>query len=87
MSFDISNLHIADGSPEGQVVEAIISRDHVSPEEAVRRALRQLALPGRSPAEQMWGAFSSPEDSAMLDEIVAEAYERRLADQPRDLGL
>lgn len=39
MSFDIPQFVIADNSPEAEVIEAIISRDHVSVEEVVRRAL------------------------------------------------
>jgi len=68
-------------------VESIVTRDNVSPQEAVIRLLKQLAETQQSPAEKMWGAFSSPEDSQMLDEIVDEAYKRRLSDQPRDFGL
>lgn len=64
-----------------------MQREQVSPEEAVLRALRQVPLPQPSPADEMWGAFASSEDANLLDDIEAEAYARRLADQPRDLGL
>ena len=40
LSFDVS-IHIDDLSPEAYVVESIMNRDLVSPEEAIRRALRQ----------------------------------------------
>ena len=48
MSFDILNLHLADNSPEAGVIEGIVSREHVSPEEAVRRALRGVASTTRT---------------------------------------
>lgn len=40
MSFDIDHLHIDEASPEGQSLQAVISREQVSPEEAIRRILR-----------------------------------------------
>jgi hypothetical protein len=40
MTFDL-HIHIDSRSPEGHVVESIVARDHVSPEEAVRLALRR----------------------------------------------
>lgn len=49
MSFDIANLHIDEHSPEGRAIEAIVNRDQVTPEEAVRRALRIVSkLPQNS---------------------------------------
>lgn len=86
MTFDL-HVQIEDHSPEALVLESIINRDHVSAEEAVRRALRHPALSAKSPSEAMIGAFSSPDDSSLLDDIVREAYEHRRTDQPRDLGL
>ena len=44
MAFDISHLHLADGSLEAQIVERIMDHDHVPPEEAVRRAIRDAAI-------------------------------------------
>jgi hypothetical protein len=44
VSFDFP-IHIADNSPEAQVLEAIVTREHVSPEEVIRRAIRGLAIP------------------------------------------
>lgn len=79
MSFDIPQIHIPDDSPEAQVMEAIISRDHVSPEDVVRRALRQMAIQTKSENAILAGRglFSSPEDVAALDAAVALAYEER----------
>jgi hypothetical protein len=42
MSFDIPQMHIPDDSPEVRAIEAIISREHLSLEEVVRRALRGM---------------------------------------------
>jgi len=66
----------------------LVSAENVTPEQAVTRILSEAAeRQGKSPAEEMWGAFSSDEDVAMLDEIVAEAYKLRMASQPRDFGV
>jgi hypothetical protein len=40
MTFDI-HLHIEDKSPEGNALEAIVSREHLSPEEAILHLLKQ----------------------------------------------
>jgi len=64
MTLDIL-VHIDSQSPEGRIVGDIVTRDHVTPEEAVLRLLKQLA-DQRSPADQIWGAFSSPEDAGRL---------------------
>lgn len=85
MHFDL-HITIADDSPEAHVVEAIISRDHVSAEEAIRRALRQLGAEERTPAEKMLGAFSSDEDSAVMDEAMKHVRALRETDRLRDLG-
>jgi hypothetical protein len=42
MTFDL-HIQIDDQSPEGHVLETIMTHDHVSAEEAVRRALRRSA--------------------------------------------
>jgi len=87
MDFDIQSMHIEDGSPEGRVIEAIVKRDHITPEEAIRVGLRELADSVKTPAEQLWGAFSSPEDADILDRAMEFVQERRKLDVPRDLGL
>ena len=87
MPFDIPNLHIEQNSREGQNLQAIIQRDHVSPEEAIRRALRNPAVALKTPGQEMIGLFSSDEDRALMDEVMELARERRNLDQPRDFGL
>ena len=52
MSFDVPQMHLPDNSPEAQIMEAIISREHVTPEEVVRMALRRLTIPHR-PAKRV----------------------------------
>ena len=85
MAFDL-HISIPDHSPAGQAVQRLVSDEHVTPEQAVTRILNEAARQHgkKTPAQEMWGAFSSPEDAAMLEEIVTEAYALRLADQPRD---
>ena len=86
MAFDL-HLIIPDNSPEGRVVAALVERDHVSPEEAVRRVLRDVAAPTKTPAEMMWGAFSSDEDSAIIDHAMTHVRALRETDQLRDFGI
>ena len=85
MPFDL-HFSIPDDSQEAQVILRVATTEHLTREQAARRLLAEGAkLHGKkTPAQEMWGAFSSPEDTAMLDEIVTEAYALRLADQPRD---
>jgi len=67
MSFDFP-IHIPDNSPEAKAIEAIVIRDHVSPEEVVRRAIRALAVPPPN-------ANSAPPKSVaelLTDEMINE---------------
>jgi len=78
MSFDIP-LHIETNTPEARLIEAIVIRDHVSPEEAVRRALRGVAIEpvsdranseiGKKPGELLFGLYA---DEPELMERIAE---------------
>ena len=87
MAFDIPNLHIEQNSPEGQNLQAIIQRDHVSPEEAIRRALRHPAVAQKTPGQELIGLFSSDEDRALMDEVMEIVRERRTREDPRDFSL
>jgi hypothetical protein len=86
MSYEIRNLHIEPDSPEGQGLEAIIARDQVTPEEAVRKLLRE-ASPKRNAAQRMIGLFSSAEDAAIMDEAIRLNEESRKTPTTRDIGL
>jgi len=68
------------GSPEGRAIEATIGGDHLtSPAKAVFRVLRQQAGV-KTPIDEMRGAFSSPEDSAIVDEAMKHVRELRKTD-------
>jgi hypothetical protein len=82
--YDI-HLQIDQDTPEGRVIDQVVQTQNVSPDEAVRSVLRQRA--GKTPAEAMLGAFSSDEDVALIDEVMALARDRRKNDGPRDFGL
>ena len=86
MSFDIPPLHIPDNSLEARAIEAIISRDHVSPEEAVRRVLRDAGTK-KNPAQKLIGLFSSDEDAAIMDDVMALNQESRKTHTTRNIGL
>jgi hypothetical protein len=75
-------------SPEQEqaVRDAIRAGQVASVEEFIERALADLpkrgeqhavGAPGRGVFEQGLGLFGSPEDAALLDEVVAIAYEER----------
>lgn len=81
MTFDIPSLHIDSASPEGQVVEGIIRREHVTPEEAVLRALRGFAngpaASDEKPGELLFGLFSDgPELMSRIAEEARGARDR-----------
>ena len=73
MSYDIKALHLDDDSPEGRAVRTIVAREGVTPEDAVRFALRKAV---RDP-KAIIGGFSSPADAAILDEAMAFVHENR----------
>jgi len=84
MGFDV-HLNISDNTPEGRAVAAIVERDQVSPEEAVRQILRN-AGDRRSPAERMIGLFSNDEDSATIDQVMERIAHGRVEPSTRDIG-
>lgn len=88
MAFDF-RIHIAENSQQAQVIQDLAAEQHITPEEAAQRVFNEgLNLHTKpTPIQQTWGALSSPAEIAMLDDIVAEAYEQRLANPPRDFGL
>ena len=86
MSYDIPNIHIADGSLEQRGIEAVMNKTHIdNPAEAILQVLREQA-PMRSAIDETWGAFSSPEDSAILDEAMKHTRELRQRDRLQNLG-
>ncbi len=85
MSYEIKNLHIEPESPEGRGLEAIIARDDVTPEEAIRQLLRQ-ASPKASAAERLIGLFSQAEAASLLDEVVELSRSSRETPSTRDIG-
>lgn len=86
MAFDL-HLSISESSPEGQNLQAIILRDRVTPEEAIRIVLRQPELVSKTPASRMIGAFSSDEDTAITDEAMKYVRAVREANHLRDYGI
>jgi hypothetical protein len=88
MGFEL-HITLPEDSKEAQAIHQVALAEHVTPEQAAKILLAEGAkLRGaKTPAEEFIGAFSSPEDAALLDEIVAEAYAMRRASEPRDFGL
>ena len=77
MSFDISNLHIADNSPEARAVECVMDAQKVGAKEAVLRILRNAEPAERNYIKEGLGLFKSPEDARILDGAVVLALEDR----------
>jgi hypothetical protein len=80
-------------SPEQEqaVREAIRGGQLASVEQFIERALADLPKGGRSVSaagqsvfEQGLGLFGSPEDTALLDDVVALAYEERRRPSKRE---
>ena len=88
MPFD---LHIPEESQRGQSIQRIVTEQHLTPEEALMRivdeGLRAALNGNRTPAEEMWGAFSSDEDSAITDEAMKYVHAMRQTDRLRDFGV
>jgi hypothetical protein len=106
MAFDL-HLHIDSGTPESQALEAIVEREHITPEEAIRVVLRragdtsygqgqekvtqhtdevvsaqtgnghEIHINDDTPGAQLIGLMSSPEDAALMDEVVEMAMAAR----------
>ena len=70
MSFDIP-IHLADNSPEARVIEAIVKRDRVSPEEVVRRAIRTLNMP-QAAKEPTTRNRKTEKPDVLTDELINE---------------
>ena len=68
---------------ERAIRDAIRAGQITSVEELIQRAIAALPLRGETPAaggsvfEQGLGLFGSPEDAALLDEVVSIAYAER----------
>lgn len=65
---------------------ALILREDISAEEAIRLALRQVQISSQTPADEMWGAFSSKEDAGILDRAMDHVKSFRQTEQLRDFG-
>ena len=73
-----------------QIIDAGI-REHLSPasEFDVMPSAPGCAefTHGKTPAQMLLGLFSSPEDSVLMDEVTAIAYEGRRVATTRDIGV
>lgn len=88
MAFDL-HLTLPEDSPVAQAVRRVAASEHISHEAAAEQLISQGAelRVKRTPAQEMLGAFGSPEEVALLDEVMEIVHARRAADLPRDLDL
>ncbi|HEY3781862.1 MAG TPA: hypothetical protein VGL56_12320 [Fimbriimonadaceae bacterium] len=88
MPFDL-HIILADNSREVQVIQQVAKAEHITPEQAASRLLMEGAkLHGdKTPGREMLGAFSSPEDTAILDKAMESIRAHRDDfDTMRDFG-
>jgi len=88
MAFEF-HLHIREDSRQAEVLQTMARQQHITPEEVAQQLLEQAieAKIQPSPTEQMWGAFSSDEDSAITDEAMKHVTALRQTDHLRDFGV
>ncbi len=61
-------------------IQRFAQQEHITHEEAVLRLIEtglSVSKPVKTVFEQGMGLFGSPEDAALLDEVVSIAYEER----------
>lgn len=93
MNFDIP-LHIETDTPEARAIEAVMKRDHVSAEEAVRRALRGVVIEGqktsstdqasKKPGELLFGLYADEPD--LMQRISEDSRKARNAEVVKHYG-
>jgi hypothetical protein len=80
MTYELT-LVIHEDSPEGRNIETLAEAERISREEAARKLLAGVPHAALSPASpaarRILGAFSAPEDAALMDEAVALAMQER----------
>lgn len=88
MSFDL-HLTLPDHSPAAQAIQRVSVMAHISPEQAAAQLLDEAAKrhDEKTPAEELIGAFSSDEDSAVIDAAMKHVQELRQGDRLRDFDL
>ena len=89
MTYELT-LSIAESSPQGQNIESYAASERISREEAALRLLATTKRPSRATpaARRILGAFSAPEDAALMDEVIEIIHhdrERQKAEMPLDL--
>lgn len=85
MAFDL-HISIPENSPAALVIQRVSADEEITLEQAVTRILTEAAS-RKSPAEEMWGAFSSDEDSALMDDVITLVRESRATETTRNIGL
>ena len=88
MSYQIT-LNIAEDSEAGRLIESVAARERLSREEAALQLIEGARQPraAHPDAYKIIGAFSSPEDVALMDEtleLIMEERQRRNGAPPRD---
>jgi hypothetical protein len=83
-------LNIEANTPEAHSIEALAAAEHIDPKAAALKLMKSSPLARKSKAtpaaQRIIGLFSSPEDAALMDEVmelVMSERERQNAEPPR----
>lgn len=84
MSYEL-HISIPENSPVGQIVQRMISAEQMTPEQALTSILTEAVKQRgkKTPAQELIGAFSSPEDVVMIDEGMEAVRRLRAIDAQR----
>ena len=80
MSSDIPQMHFADNSYEAQVIEAVVNRDLVTVEEAIRRAHRTVEVKPRQPSSKRSGKVTEADLDVLRQKVPYFAFMESLPD-------
>lgn len=87
---EMDDNRYAEENQNGQIVRHMAARKHETPKQLLDR-ITDVDLRGvdriRTSVEEMIGAFSSPDDSAIIDDAMRSVREYRKTDRLREFGL
>ena len=91
MAFEF-HIRIPENSEHGQIIQAMAEQQHITPQQAAERLLKEGAKSHLEPTtkrnfiKEGRGMFKDPEDARILDEAVAIALEERRRPSVQSLG-
>lgn len=86
----VFHLQFEEDSRQARVIQTIAERQHITPQEVAQRLLEEAieAQTHPTPAEELLGAFSGPEDRKAVDDAMGFVRDNRKDyDVIRDFGI